>query len=118
METPESIRAFLITGEWVSSIELSDATLQIPIHPVSRKYLQFSSVPVHLPPFQPSHGHTNFHNNCKGGEADGPHKGSRTALIPRRLAHQDPVSGGGTREHSDRGGSNTDLRVHNQSREV
>ena len=37
METPESIRASLIPGEWVSSIDLSDAYLHIPIHPNSRK---------------------------------------------------------------------------------
>ena len=59
METPESIRTSLIPGEWVSSIELSDAYLHIPIHPNSRKYLlvrfchksqvfQFSSLPFRL----------------------------------------------------------------------
>ena len=31
----------LIPGEWVSSIDLSDAYLHIPIHPNSRKYLRF-----------------------------------------------------------------------------
>ena len=41
METPESIRTSLISGEWVSSIDLSDAFLHIPIHPNSRKYLRF-----------------------------------------------------------------------------
>ena len=41
METPESIRTSLIPGEWVSSIDLSDAYLHIPIHPNSRKYLSF-----------------------------------------------------------------------------
>ena len=41
METPESIRTSLIPGEWVSSIDLSDAYLHIPIHPNSRKYLMF-----------------------------------------------------------------------------
>ena len=57
METPESIRAFLIPVEWVSSIDLSDAYLHIPIHPNSRKYLrcchksqvfQFTSPPFRL----------------------------------------------------------------------
>ena len=33
METPESIRTSVIPGEWVSSIDLSDAYLHIPIHP-------------------------------------------------------------------------------------
>ena len=41
METPESIRTSLIPGGWVSSIDLSDAYLHIPIHPNSRKYLRF-----------------------------------------------------------------------------
>ena len=41
METPESIRTSLVPGEWVSSIDLSDAYLHISIHPNSRKYLRF-----------------------------------------------------------------------------
>ena len=41
METPESIRSSLIPGEWVSLIDLLDAYLHIPIHPISRKYLRF-----------------------------------------------------------------------------
>ena len=41
METPESIRDSLIPGEWVSSIDLSDTYLHIPIYPNSRKYLRF-----------------------------------------------------------------------------
>ena len=40
METPESIRTSLVPGEWLSSINLLDAYLHIPIHPNSRKYLQ------------------------------------------------------------------------------
>ena len=36
-----SIRTSLIPGEWVSSIDLLDAYLHIPIHPNSRKYLSF-----------------------------------------------------------------------------
>ena len=41
METPESIRASLRQGEWVTSIDLSDAYLHLPIHPQSRKFLSF-----------------------------------------------------------------------------
>ena len=41
METSESIRTSLIPGEWVLSIDLSDAYLHIPIHPNSRKHLRF-----------------------------------------------------------------------------
>ena len=41
METRESIGTSLIPGEWVSSKDLSDAYLHIPILPNSRKYLRF-----------------------------------------------------------------------------
>ena len=41
METPESIRASLRKNEWVTSIDLTDAYLHIPIHPQSLKYLRF-----------------------------------------------------------------------------
>ena len=56
METPESIRASLIPGEW-SSIDLSDANLHIHIHQNLRKYhkfchnsqvFQFTSLPFGL----------------------------------------------------------------------
>ena len=40
MEIPQSIRASWFQG-WVSSIDLSDTYLHIPIHPNSRKYLRF-----------------------------------------------------------------------------
>ena len=71
METPESIRTSLIPEEWVSSIDLSDAYLLIPIHPNSRKYLrfchksqvfQFTSLPA-------SRGPSGLYNDCKRSEA-------------------------------------------------
>ena len=55
---------------------------------------RFIGVPVHLPPFQPSHGATGLYSDCKGSEADGPKKGSQTSPIPGQLAYQGPVSGG------------------------
>ena len=33
MQTPESIRAALITGEWVSSTDLADTGSQVPLPP-------------------------------------------------------------------------------------
>ena len=80
------------------------------------RFIHSSSVPVHLPPFRPSHSPINFYNDCKGSEADGSHKGNQTSPIPRRLAYQGRVSGGGTSEHSDHGGPYTAFRVGNQSR--
>ena len=73
---------------------------------------------VHLPPFRPSHGPSSLYKDCKGSKVDGPHKGSQTSPISGQLADQGPIPGGGTREHSDRGRSDTVLRVDNQSRKV
>ena len=41
METPETIRIFLQQGEWVTSLDFSDAYFHIPVHIKSRKYLRF-----------------------------------------------------------------------------
>ena len=41
METPETIRLSLKAGEWVTSLDFSDAYFHIPIAPRSRKYLRF-----------------------------------------------------------------------------
>lgn len=41
METPESISASLQQGEWVTSLDLKDVYLHIPIHPRDRKYIHF-----------------------------------------------------------------------------
>ena len=106
METPESIRASLIPGEWVLLIDLSDAYLHIPIHPNSRKYLrfchksqmfQFTSLPFRLA-MAPQ-----VFDDCKRSEADCPDKGNQTSPVPGRLAYQGPVSGRSTSEHSESG---------------
>ena len=41
METPETIRLSLQRGEWVTSLDFSDAYFHIPIGQRSRKYLRF-----------------------------------------------------------------------------
>ena len=41
METPETIRTALQTGEWLTSIDFKDAYFHIPIHSQSRKYMRF-----------------------------------------------------------------------------
>ena len=41
METPETIRLSLQQGEWVTSIDFSDAYFHIPVHNRSRKFLRF-----------------------------------------------------------------------------
>ena len=41
METPETIRLSLQTGDWLTSLDFSDAYFHIPINQRSRKYLRF-----------------------------------------------------------------------------
>ena len=41
METPETIRTYLQTGEWVTSIDFKDAYFHVPINNQSRKYMRF-----------------------------------------------------------------------------
>ena len=41
METPETIRTSLQTGEWVTSIDFKDAYFHVPINNQSRKYMRF-----------------------------------------------------------------------------
>ena len=41
METPETIRTSLQTGEWMTSIDFKDAYFHIPINSQSRKYMRF-----------------------------------------------------------------------------
>ena len=97
METPESIRTSLIPGEWVSSIDLSDA---------------------YLPPFRTSHIPPGLYNDCKGSEANGPLQRTQASPIPGRLAYQVPVSGGNSREHSGGGRPNPVLGLDNKSGKI
>ena len=41
LETPETIRIFPQTGEWVTSMDFKDAYFHIPIHSQSTKYMHF-----------------------------------------------------------------------------
>ena len=98
---------------------------RLPSHPhspklkeISKVLPQVTSVSVHFPSLQTSHGPSALYNDCERGEADGPVKGNQTSPVPGRLADQGPVSGRSTSKHSDSSGPNTVLRVDNKSGEV
>ena len=42
METPQSVLCSIRQGDWMISLDLQDAYLQVPIHPESRRYLRFT----------------------------------------------------------------------------
>ena len=41
METAQSVLQSLRPGDWMVSLDLQDAYLQVPVHPTSRRYLRF-----------------------------------------------------------------------------
>lgn len=41
METPRTVMDAIREGDWMVSVDLKDAYLQVPIHPDSRRYLRF-----------------------------------------------------------------------------
>ena len=41
METAQSVLKSLRPGDWMVSLDLQDAYLQVPVHPASRRYLRF-----------------------------------------------------------------------------
>ena len=43
METPQSVLRSIRRGDWMVSIDLKDAYLQVPVHPASRQFLRFVS---------------------------------------------------------------------------
>ena len=42
METPQSVLCSIRQGDWLISLDLQDAYLQVPVHPESRRYLRFT----------------------------------------------------------------------------
>ena len=80
---------------------------RLPSHPhppklkeVPKVLPQVTSVSVHFPSLQTSHGPSGLYNDCKRGEADGPVKGNQTSSAPGRLANQGPVSGKSTNKQT------------------
>ena len=75
METPETIRISLQQGEWVTSLDFSDAYFHIPVHNRSRKYL---------------HSSYGVHWGGQRGETNGSIPGYKNPPVPRRLVDSSP----------------------------
>ena len=97
----------------------------LPSHPLPPKLKEISKVlpqvpgvPVHLFSIRPGHGPPGLYNDFKGSEANGPHEGTQTSLIPGQLAAQVPVSGRSPSEHKGLGRPNPVLGVDHKSGEI
>ena len=87
METPETIRTSLHTGEWVTSIDFKDAYFQIPIQNYSRKYLRFTghNIPVQGTALWSVHSPTRAHCDGERGQSNGLSERYKDPAVPRRV---------------------------------
>ena len=88
METPETIRLSLQKGEWVTSLDFSDAYFHIPVHVKSRKYLRFHSVQGSS--LWPLHSSNGVHLCGQRGQVNGSIPGYKNPPVPRRLVDSSP----------------------------
>ena len=101
METPETIRTSLQTGEWVTSIDFEDAYFHIPIHNQPRKYMLF-----HL-----QGSPTCSKPNPSGGQTDGFTEGYKNPPVPRRLVGESHIPPNLSPAYTDLGSSLSRTRL-------
>ena len=115
METTRSVLSSLRRGDWMVSLDLQDAYLQIPIHQDSRKFL---SLPVQGPPLRPHDLPSSFHQGDGSSFGDRSLLGHQTPPLSGRLACPIRLTGEmpGGKEQSPR-----DMRItryHDKSRKI
>ena len=90
METAESIRKSIRKGEWVTSIDLTDAYFHVPIHPQSQKYLRFQTkkrgFPISGTPFGCHNSSPRVYSHCEGGKTNSSSRAPQNPSISGRLA--------------------------------
>ena len=90
METIQSVLLSVRQGDWMASIDLKEAYLQVPVHPDSALPSVCGSgqcLPVLCPLLRPLHGSTGLltgHGSCF---RHSPFLGYPHEAVPRRLAH-------------------------------
>ena len=92
METLQSVLLSVRPGDWMVSLDLKDAYLQVPMHPDSRKFLRFmvggggeEGVPVQGTLLRPFHGSASFYQGHGSCVSDSTQDGGTTSSIPGRL---------------------------------
>ena len=99
METIQLVLLSVRQGDWMVSIVLKEAYLQVPVHPDSRKYLQFVafSKPYQFQALlQPLHGSPGLHQGYGSDLDHSPQSRHSSSLISRRLAYSGRLSRGST----------------------
>ena len=90
METLQSVLLSVRPGDWMVSLDLKDAYLQVPLHPDSHKFLRFmwgggGGVPVQGTLLQPFHGSAGFYQGHGSCVSDSIQDGGTTSSLPGRL---------------------------------
>ena len=89
METLQSVLLSVRPGDWMVSLDLKDAYLQVPMHPDSRKFLRFmvggEGVPVQGTLLRPFHGSASFYQGHGSCVSDSTQDGGTTSSLPGRL---------------------------------
>ena len=90
METAESIRKSIRKGEWVTSIDLTDAYFHVLIHPQSQKYLRFQTkkrgFPISGSPFWCRNSSPRVYSHCERGKTHSSSQEPQNPSISGRLA--------------------------------
>ena len=89
METPQSVLRSIRPGDWMVSLDLQDAYLQVPVHHDSRRYLRGrgKDVPVQGPLFRSHNRAPSLHENYGSRFRHPPQVWGQDASLPGRLAH-------------------------------
>ena len=122
METPESIRTSLNSGEWVN---INRPTRCLPPYSNSPKITkvpeictQVSDLSVHLSSIRASPSSSSIHHDSKGGKTHGLITGHQDAPIFGRLADQGSISGGIISQHKSGGRPNRISRLDDKSGQI
>ena len=100
METIQSVRQ----GDWMASIDLKEAYLQVPVHPASRHFLRFmfqDTLPIQCAVLWPLHGSAGLHQGHGSCFSYTPFYGDPYKTVSRRLACPVALSGVPPRGSSD-----------------
>ena len=104
METIQSVLLSVRQGDWMASIDLKEAYLQVPVHPASRHFLRFmfrGTVYQFKAVLWPLHSSAGLHQGHGSCFSYTPFSGYPYASIPRRLAGPVFLSGVSPRGSAD-----------------
>ena len=123
METPESIRTSLNTGEWVTSIDLQDAYLHSysnspKIAKVPEICTQVSDLSVHLSSIRASPSSSSIHHDSERSKTHGLITGHKDTPIFGRFADQGSISRGIISQHKSGGKPDRISRLDNKSGQI